>query len=141
VREDSYAADPGFLSHPTVGFRSDPNWRRSWCTHVDGLYETSVTMHYDNLDPTARYKLRVVYGGESFDLEVKLSAIDDQDEEIEIHPFRPKPQPVAPVEFDVPPEATADGELTLRWDSTPERGGPGRGCQLAEVWLVRVDEQ
>lgn len=141
LREDSYAADPGFLAHPTVGFRSDPTWRRSWCTHVDGLYETPVTMHYDNLDPAARYKLRVVYGGESFDLEVKLSAIAKDDSEIEVHPFRPKPQPVAPVEFDVPPAATADGELTLRWDSSPERGGPGRGCQLAEVWLVRVDEQ
>ncbi len=140
VRENSYAADPGFLAHPTVGFRSDPNWRRSWCTHVDGLYETPVTMHYDNLDPAARYKLRVVYGGESFDLEVKLSAINDQGEEIEIHPIRPKPQPVAPAEFDVPPAATAGGELTLRWESTPERGGSGRGCQLAEVWLVRVDE-
>jgi len=140
VREDSYAADPGFLTHPTVGFRSDPTWRRSWCTHVDGLYETQVTMHYDNLDPTARYKLRVVYGGESFDLEVKLTAIAKDDSEIEVHPFRPKPQPVAPVEFDVPPAATADGELTLRWESSPERGGPGRGCQLAEVWLVRVDE-
>lgn len=140
VRDDSYAVDPGFLEHPTVGFRSDLNWRRSWCTHVDGLYETPVTMHYDNLDPHARYKLRVVYGGESFDLEVKLAALVKDDEEIDIHAFRPKPQPVAPVEFDVPPAATADGELTLRWESTPERGGPGRGCQIAEVWLVRVDE-
>ncbi|MBA4104385.1 MAG: hypothetical protein C0485_01405 [Pirellula sp.] len=140
LRDDSYSVDPGFLEHPTVGFRSDLNWRRSWCTHVDGLYQTPVTMHYDNLDPHARYKVRVVYAGESFDLEVKLAAIDDQGEEIEIHPFRPKPQPVSPVEFDVPPAATANGELTLQWQSNPDRGGPGRGCQIAEVWLLRVDE-
>ena len=76
VRDDSYSVDPGFLEHPTVGFRSDLNWRRSWCTHVDGLYQTPVTMHYDNLDPHARYKVRVVYGGESFDLEVKLTALE-----------------------------------------------------------------
>jgi hypothetical protein len=79
---------------------------------------------------------------------VKLSALPSasstsstpskDDYEIEIHPFRPKPQPVAPVEFDVPPAATAGGELTLRWESNPERGGPGRGCQIAEVWLLRV---
>lgn len=148
VRDDSYSVDPGFLEHPTVGFRSDLNWRRSWCTHVDGLYQTPVTMHYDNLDPTARYKLRVVYAGEFFEVDVKLSALASSpssagpgvEEEIEIHPFRPKPQPVRPVEFDVPAAATAGGELTLRWQSNPERGGPGRGCQIAEVWLLRVDE-
>ncbi|QDT76293.1 hypothetical protein [Lacipirellula limnantheis] len=146
VRDDFYPVDPGFLSHPTLGFRSDPRWRRSWCTHVDGLYATPVTMHYDNLDPHARYKVRVVYAGESFDVAVKLSAVASDDSsapterEIEIHPFRPKPQPVAPVEFDVPAAATAGGELTLRWQSNPERGGPGRGCQIAEVWLLRADE-
>ena len=39
-----------------------------------------------------------------------------------------------------PREATSSGELTLTWQSNPERGGPGRGCQIAEVWLIKVEE-
>ena len=49
----------------------------------------------------------------------------------------PKPNPVAPVEFPVPPEVTADGAVTFTWNQEPGRGGNGRGCQVAEVWLVR----
>ena len=41
------------------------------------------------------------------------------------------------VEFDIPTQATAGGELTLNWRRTPGLGGNGRGCQVAEVWLIR----
>ena len=27
--------------------------------------------------------------------------------------------------------------LTLTWSADPGRGGNGRGCQVAEVWLVK----
>jgi hypothetical protein len=30
--------------------------------------------------------------------------------------------------------------LTLTWQSNPDRGGPGRGCQIAEVWLIKARE-
>ncbi|MEX2306105.1 MAG: hypothetical protein WD738_00835 [Pirellulales bacterium] len=144
IRDESYAKDPGNLETPTVGFRSDLSWRRSWCTHVDGLYQTPVTMHYRDLDPFARYKLRVVYAGDYFAVQVRLVAIcasaNAEKREIEVHPFQSKPQPVKPVEFDIPMDATSNGELTLTWQSTPERGGPGRGCQIAEVWLIMVRE-
>lgn len=143
VRDDSYARDPGFLETPVVGFRSVLSWRRSWCTHVDGLYQTPVTMHYGGLDPRARYKLRIVYAGDNFEVKVRLAARaagagDATPREIEVHPFQPKPQPVRPVEFEIPLEATSGGELTLHWHSNPDRGGPGRGCQIAEVWLIKV---
>jgi hypothetical protein len=138
----AYSADPGFLASPTIGFRSELAWRRSWCTHVDGLYGTPVTMHYADVDPHGRYKLRVVYAGESFDVKVRLVAalpeISRGDRTIEVHPFISKPQPVQPVEFDIPQEATSIGELTLTWQANPERGGPGRGCQIAEVWLIKL---
>jgi hypothetical protein len=144
VRAGNYQNDPGYLETPTIGFRSVPDWRRSWCTHVDGLYETPVTMRYDDLDPHARYKLRVVYAGDNFDVKVRLVAVaaseNAREKEIEIHPFQPKPQPVAPVEFEIPHEATSSGTLTLTWHSNPDRGGPGRGCQIAEVWLIKVRE-
>jgi hypothetical protein len=137
VRDEAYPRDPGYLETPTIGFHSELAWRRSWCTHVDGLYQTPVTMHYPGLDPQGRYKLRVVYAGDEFDVKVRLIALADK-EEIEVHPFQAKPQPVAPIEFEIPSEATSGGELTLRWQSNPERGGPGRGCQIAETWLMKV---
>ena len=35
------------------------------------------------------------------------------------------------------PEATTGGVLDLRWYGVPGRGGAGRGCQVAEVWLIK----
>jgi hypothetical protein len=134
--------DPGFLKTPTVGFRSDDSWRRSWCTHIDGLYGTPVTLRYTSLDTNARYKVRIVYAGDNFDVQIRLVAAspstDPDNREIEIHSFQRKPFPVAPVEFDIPAQATSSGELTLTWHSDPNRGGPGRGCQIAEVWLIKT---
>ncbi len=142
VRPESYAKDPGYLETPFVGFRADPSWRRSWCTHVDGRYQTPVTMHYRDLDPGADYKVRVVYAGDNFEAPVRLvalSAVGDKGaREVEIHPFMSKPQPIKPVDFAVPNEAISGGELTLTWRSDSQRGGAGRGCQIAEVWLIKV---
>jgi hypothetical protein len=133
----SYSRDPAYFETPTIGFESDLAWRRSWCDHVDGLYHTPVVMHYPHLDPTAAYKLRVVYAGDEFDAKVRLVAMAGE-REIEVHPFIAKPQPVRPVEFEIPRAATAKGDLRLKWLATPERGGPGRGCQIAEAWLVKT---
>jgi len=58
-------------------------------------------------------------------------------EKYEVHPFIKKEFPVRPVEFDIPAEATAQGQLSLKWSRTPGLGGNGRGCQVAEVWLVK----
>ena len=91
-------------------------------------------MHYANLDPTARYKLRVVYAGDMPEMKIRLDANGD----IEIHPFITKPSPVQPIEFDIPPSATNDGQLRLAWRREPGIGRNGRGCQVAEVWLIRV---
>ena len=83
-------------------------------------------MHYTDLDRTARYKVRAVYGGE-----VRLLA----DDKTEIHPLLDKRYQV--VEYDVPVEATVDSELTLTWYRSPGGGGAGRGNQVAEVWLIK----
>jgi hypothetical protein len=142
AREDLdslYAKDPGFLETPSIGFDSEPSWRRSWCTHVDGLYQTPIALHYSGLDPQAQYQLRVVYIGDDSDVKVRLVATMDK-REIEVHPFQAKPQPVRPVDFEIPIEATSRGELTLKWQSNPERGGPGRGCKIAEVWLIKAQK-
>ena len=56
------------------------------------------------------------------------------------HGFQQKPNPVKPLEFDIPAEATRDGALTLEWTRPPGLGGNGRGCQVSEVWLIRDSE-
>jgi hypothetical protein len=58
--------------------------------------------------------------------------------ETEIHPFITKPNPVAPIEFEVPASATRRGELNLAWYREPGLGRNGRGCQVSEAWLIRV---
>jgi hypothetical protein len=47
---------------------------------------------------------------------------------------------LAPLEFDIPAEATLDGGLTLTWSQEAGVGGNGRGCQVAEVWLMKREE-
>ena len=51
--------------------------------------------------------------------------------------MQPKPTDFQPVEFDIPKEATAGGELKLTWTKPAGLGGNGRGVQVAEVWLIR----
>ena len=54
-----------------------------------------------------------------------------------VHPLMRKPQPMAPLEFEIPRAATASGELRLTWYGEAGLGGNGRGCQVAEVWVMR----
>jgi len=116
-----------------VAFHYAPSWRISWCRHAAALYDAPLQMRYADLDPKARYKIRVVYAGDNFRTKMRLVANDG----IEVHPFITKEYPVRPVEFDIPKEATAKGELLLSWYQEPGRGGNGRGCQVAEVWLMK----
>jgi hypothetical protein len=128
-----YAKDPAFYRSPLVGFAHDPDWRRSWCRHAEALYDAPLAMAYNDLDGAASYKVRVVYAGDNFRPKVRLLANDN----IEVHPFLAKKRPVGPVEFDIPRKATRNGKLRLTWFQEPGRGGNGRGCQVAEVWLIK----
>jgi hypothetical protein len=133
VRGQGFAKDPAFWQSSLVGFHYLPEWRLSWCTHAESLFDAPLQMRYRDLDSTAQYKIRVVYAGDNYRGRVRLLANDNT----EIHPLQLKPFPVRPVEFDIPKSATAKGELTLTWYQEPGRGGGGRGCQVAEVWLIR----
>jgi hypothetical protein len=132
-----YSEDPMFFETPLVGFDCRRGWKKSWCDYVDNLYESSVSLRYRDLDPEADYAVRVVYGGaqgrDGSPIRVRLVADGDH----EVHDWLVKPRPIAPVEFEVPREATEDGDLTLTCWAEPGRGGPGRGCQIGEVWLVK----
>lgn len=133
VRGPGPLKDPAFLESSLVGFAGNAAWRVSWRTDAETLYETPLRMHYDGLDPGAHYQIRVVYAGDSPRVRIRLVANGN----IEIHPFLAKPQPIAPVEFDIPPRATANGTLDLTWTREPGAGGNGRGCQVAEVWIIK----
>jgi hypothetical protein len=126
--------DPDFLKSPLTGFGAMPQqgWRVSWFTDAETLGDTPLKLRYSELDRTAQYKLRVVYGGT---VRTKLRLVANG--KTEIHPFRDKPQPIAPVEFDIPRDATQSGELTLEWTKPAGGGGNGRGVQVSEAWLIK----
>jgi len=128
-----FEEDPDFRETPLLGFAYHPDGPTSWWTHAQSLYDAPLRMRYIDLDPTAQYRLRVVYAGDSPKVQIRLVANDA----VEIHPLLEKPSPIRPLEFDLPVEATRTGELKLSWFREPGRGGNGRGCQVAEVWLIR----
>ena len=133
VKGPGFAKDPAFLESALSGFQLRPGWRYSWGDYAEALQETPLQMNYTGLDRTARYEVRVVYSGDSLTRKIRLDANDGTP----VHPYIDKPSPVAPIEFDIPPSATASGELTLSWRREPGLGGNGRGAQVAEVWLIR----
>ncbi len=133
VRGEDYASDPAFLHSAYVGFGTPRFYRKSFWTYAGSLNDEPLRMHYSDLDPTGQYKIRVVYAGDSPRQKIRLAANGD----IEIHPFIEKAAPYRPMEFDVPHEATQNGELNLAWTREPGQGGNGRGCDVAEIWLIK----
>jgi hypothetical protein len=139
-RQPHLVVGPGLAADPMqrltrVGLGSRPDWPRAWCQNAESLYDAPLRMRYTDLDPSARYRIKVVYSGGSLGPKVRLEA-----EGALIHPLLAKPDPVRPMEFDVPRAATADGVLTLTWTEEHGRGGNGRGCQVGEVWLIRAGD-
>ncbi|SPF51721.1 conserved exported hypothetical protein [Candidatus Sulfopaludibacter sp. SbA4] len=133
VRGPGAEKDPAFLESSLVGFAGRPTIRTSWWTHAESLVDAPLQMRYEGLDRDAQYRIRVVYAGDSPRGKIRLVANDS----VEIHPLIDKPTPVKPVEFDIPKQATATGALRLSWYREANLGGNGRGCQVAEVWLIR----
>jgi hypothetical protein len=87
-------------------------------------------MQYRDLDKTARYKLRVLYGGDNR-RKIRLVANNTT----EIHPHIERPLPYKILEFEIPKELTATGHLHLTFEPEPGLGGNGRNTQVSEVWL------
>lgn len=104
----------------------------AWKHWAGALYDAPLQMRYTGLSHAMGYKLRVVYSGDSPHVKIRLVA----NESTEVHSMIQRAWPPAPQEFAIPPAATANGELTLTWMREPGQGGNGRGCQVAEVWLI-----
>ncbi len=133
VRSAAYETDPDFRDSPLSSYSGGANMRASWRTYAESLWDSPLLMRYENLDRNAQYKLRVVYAGDSPNAKIRLTAGGG----IEINPLIAKPRPPAPLEFEIPRQATATGTLELTWTGEQGLGGNGRGCQVAEVWLIK----
>ncbi len=135
VRQTTWKDDPGFVHGPQEEFSKAMDnatlqyetARLSWLDQAQTLYGTPLKMRYTNLAKDAQYRVRITYAGR-FKASLELWA----DGQYKVHDALPQPDPVWPVEFDVPIGATQDGILELEW-----RLASGRGCQVAEVWLIK----
>jgi hypothetical protein len=128
-----FEKDPAFLRSSHTGFAGFGAMRSSWKDHAEAMNDAPLRMRYENLDPEASYKMRVVYGGDGPSKKIRCVANDS----FEVHPYIKKKRPIGPVEFDIPPEATQSGELRLSWYGPQGTGGNGRNCQLSEIWLIK----
>jgi len=140
----SYKDDPAFYHSPFAGFAlSTREWgpiplnglnlRVSWGRYMQTLFGHPLEMNYSNLDKTAQYEVKVTYINTT---PIRLIA----DENMIVHDYKRREGAIGPVSFDIPQEATRDGDLTLSWNMESGRGGTGRGCQIGEVWVIKKQD-
>ncbi|MGA0555247.1 hypothetical protein ACO2Q8_01240 [Larkinella sp. VNQ87] len=141
---EPWANDPGSLRGPRIGFGVGlvgVEWvdeikatgfkgqitPRVWMKQAKTLYDQPLKIAYDELDPTATYRMRIAYTGR-FRSRMKLTT----DDGTVIHDFiQTGEQPI--YEFDVPKTVSADGKVTFIWTC----GEGERGSQVTEIWLFR----
>jgi hypothetical protein len=139
----AWEEDPGSLRSPQVSFGAGlrgQEWVHTvqavgfdgmaiplaWMNQVTTLYETPLSVVYEDLDPHSSYVLRVAYTGR-FQAKIRLTA----DDKFQIHEMRETgTTPIS--EFPIPHEATRDGRVKLTWTCAEGE----RGAQVAELWLI-----
>ena len=137
VKGLGFKEDPAFLRSPLRKFpymKEPQALRIPWRCHTGSLNDASFQMHYPDLDPDAQYKVRIVYSSVNPHIKVRLEANGGT----EVHPLVLKQVPRGPMEFLIPKEATQRGQLTLKWYREQGQGGSGTGCEVSEVWLIKV---
>jgi hypothetical protein len=137
VRGPGAKTDPEFRHSALVG-HGYPEWSRApiptaWKCWAGSMFDAPLQMQYDGLDRQAQYEIRVVYSGDAPRMKIRLDCNGNHS----IHPLMEKPWPPKPLEFDVLRDATKSGRLTLIWHREAGLGHNGRGCQVAEVWLLK----
>jgi hypothetical protein len=131
VPGESYEEDPESYNSPLIFWRAHEGRRTSWQRNIQTLFGTPLKMHYSNLDKYAQYQLKITYipTGRR---RIKLTA----GENIVVHDLLDV-QGYKILTFDIPQEATKDGELTLTWNMEIGLGRAGRGNDIAEMWLIK----
>ncbi len=68
-----YLIDPEFRESSRSAFDYSPDFRQSWIRFAETRYKTPLQMRYENLDPKAQYRLKIIYTGEwNYHGEVKV---------------------------------------------------------------------
>ncbi len=116
---------------PVDPSRKRQELRMSWQASMVTNYGTPLKLQYKNLDPKATYRLKVTYAGR-YQPTMTLTLNDTYS----VHGPVKQPSPIWPVEYYVPHEATKDGTLDVEWNLVD-----GRGCSVAEVWLIKEPSQ
>ncbi|MCM4162664.1 MULTISPECIES: alpha-glucuronidase family glycosyl hydrolase [unclassified Arenibacter] len=141
VKDNDYGSDPSFYTTPFIGYTiggKSKKWRISWARYAQTLYDQPLKMFYTDLDDTASYQIKVTYTSDLYGSDRKVRLVANVgNEDFEVHSYMSKPKDMQPVIFDIPREATENGQLNLEWTSELGQGGTGRGCQIAEVWLLK----
>jgi len=96
-------------------------------THAVCRYTTPLIMRWDQLDPAATYHMKVVHLG-PFGPQFTCKT----DEGLLVHGVRGNTD-TEPVQYSIPPAATKDGVLELRW----ELKNIVRGVSVTEIWLIK----
>lgn len=139
VRGPGYPTDPAFFKtalDAVSNYTPGQGWRLSQISNAGALYDNALELRYQGLSPSAHYKLRIDYAGESYTLPMTLVANNHY---LLQKSFQRKHDPGF-VELDIPTEATRNGMLDLKWTRPKGMGGGGRGLQVAEVWLIRMPD-
>jgi hypothetical protein len=124
--------------------------RVAWHHYAQIYGDHPMVLRYTKLDKAAAYNISLVYafaGFEALPLS-SLVAVDDSDEapgrnasHAVLHGFMPAPSPTQRISFAIPTTVTRNGKLRLECHQPLGacQNGNGRGCQIAEVWLVRTN--
>jgi hypothetical protein len=125
--------DPGALASPQIFFEyridkaEEAAFPLAWKNRVATIYETPLTLVYEDLDRNAQYRVRAIYTGR-LGTEVRLVADDTHI----VHELVAAPD-LPSKGVDIPREATADGRLKLTWNC-----GEGQpGVAVAEIFLIK----
>ena len=125
---------PTSAARPYVGFDDRPGWPLAWCRERPEPLRRPAARCI-----TTASTRRPATGSASSTRGDNFRVADPARRRRRGDPPPDRRSPTRPARSSStsPPPATADGTLTLRWTREPGRGGNGRGCQVAEVWLIR----
>lgn len=134
---DNYFNDPGFFKTPLIGYimptpHDEDDWRNvplSWRHGVSILYQETLFVNYEGLDPNAAYTIACVYAPYK-PIHVRLHA--GEEGQVKIHDEVFVEKEFVPVKYDLPPAAYAKGTLRLRF-TVPDGD---RGPNVSEI-LIR----
>ncbi len=147
-----YPYDHGQPYVPGMLFETNRLSQRTMCYTQDEAQ--GVTFKYDGLDPDAAYKVRMTlvrpWYQERYRMRMNQKAQNVYADDILLAEALELPEQQADFfTFDIPVEATRDGELTIRLEKMPDvgvgdrvtveqwRNTGGWGTLISEIWLIR----